>query len=134
MNATEQYGITGEALYSSWVRKYEEIAKRHKFDGSDISSELATLKAEVSGAIDKYLKKAAGRKKFGIVTVFIPIIMLACGVLTVSGDRAMISFISIVLPIYGFVSMKNCNKVVDAAIDFDAKYFDGEIIYHRKNG
>ena len=134
MSATEQYGVTGEALYSSWVRKLEELEKKQKFSGADTSSEIAFLKKEVNDAINKYLQKASGRKKFGIITVFIPIILLACGAFTVSGSGSMISFISIVLPIYGFVSMRNCNRVVDAAIDFDKKYFDGEILYRRKNG
>ena len=134
MSAIEQYGVTGEALYSSWVRKLEAMEKKQKFSGEDISGEVACLKKEVNDTINKYLQRASERKRFGIITVFIPIILLAFGEFTVSGSGAMISFVSIVLPVCGFVSMRNCNRVVDAAIDFDKKFFDGEILYRRKNG
>lgn len=134
MNMYDEYGATGEALYKSWERKFEEIRKKSKFDGVDVEMELGSLKKEVNDTINKYLQKANGRKKFGIITIFFPIILLVCGGFTLTGTMSWLTLIAIVLPVYGFMSMRSCNKVLDAAIDFDKKYFDGEIVYRRKNG
>lgn len=134
MNMYDEYGATGEALYKSWERKFEEIRRKSKFDGADVETELGSLKTEVNDTINKYLQKAKGRKKFGIITIFVPFILLALGSFTLTESTAFLTLISILLPVYGFMSMRSCNKVLVAAMDFDKKYFDGEIIYRRKNG
>lgn len=127
------YGTNGQVLFDSWKRKYNEIEGHVKFGGADPDEAFLTLKMEINEEINRQYEKRASKKKFGTITAILaPILILMLG--AVQDIGAWVTIFAIGLPVYGFTSMKGCDKVILAAIDFDKLYFDGEIFYHRKNG
>lgn len=133
MDMEKEFGATGEALYRTWERKYEEIVQHVKFGGADAETAFETLKKEINDTINEYNEKAESKKKFGIVTI--PVALIALSICMGLGDvGAWVAIIGILLPVYGFMSRRGCRKVAYAAFEFDKKYFGGEIFYRRKNG
>lgn len=130
------YGITGDALYGAWVNRFEELNKKAKFRGENVDNELNALKKQVNDTMNEYVEKKAKRQKVGLISLLLPLFLLITGTFDLSGSNgeSVLTFISILIPALSFYLANGCNKALDAAIDFDKKYFDGEIVFRRKNG
>lgn len=139
MDMQEKYGITGEVMFKSWENKYTQIQKDVKFGNVDPENAFRELKIEIASRIGECVEKYAKRKKLAwILTASAPILFLI-GALIASMESdsffgLALALIGIALPIWGFKSLKSFDKNIAAAVDFDEKYFDGEITYHLKKG
>lgn len=138
MDMEKEYGTLGEVMYKTWDNKYKQIEKDIKFGKAEPTEAFRVLKIEINQKVDEWLAKREKRKKFGIVTVLLtPVIMLVGSAVLSATDSNIglfIALIGVLLPVYGFVSMRGFTKALHAAIDFDQEYFDGLIFYYRKNG
>lgn len=139
MNMQEKYGITGEVLFMSWERKYASIQKDLKFGNADPEGAVSELKREIKSKICECVEKYKKRKKLAwILTALAPVLFMGGAVIASMESESFfglaLALTGIALPIWGFKSLKSYNKIMAAAVDFDEKYFDGEIAYRLKNG
>lgn len=138
MDMEKEYGTLGEVMYKTWDNRYKQIEKDVKFKNAEPEEVFRSLKIEINQKVNEWLAKREKRKKFGIVTVLLAPVIMLIGSAIVSGTGSnaglFIALIGILLPVYGFMSMRGFTKALHAAIDFDEKYFDGQVFYCRKNG
>lgn len=130
----QEYGIGGSVMISSWKREYEEIAGHVKFGGADGDAFLPLMQKISDHMNEQYLKREKWNK-FGIVMVLVSIAaFLSAGLFSDSSAWLVLVVICIALTALCFKMKKSREKEIMAAIDFDKTYFDGEIVYRRKNG
>lgn len=139
MDMQEKYGVTGEAMFKLWENKYAKIQKDVKFGNADPEEAFHELKKEISLKVNECFEKREKRKKLAwILTALAPVMMLIgvgiSGMESEPGFGLFLALVGIVLPVWGFKSIKSFEKTIIAAADFDEKYFDGQIFYYRKNG
>ena len=134
----EKYGDTGSAAYKRWESKYKQIQKEVKFGNKAQDNAFLELKKEISADADRYINDRKKMTKFAWISLLAPLagLMLVSGIASMFGDwiAIIVLIITIIMPIYGFSSIKDCRKALIAAIDFDEQYFGGEIFFKKKNG
>lgn len=133
MDMDKEFGVSGASLFKAWEWKYAEIEKSIRFGGANPEEAYMQLKVDINDEINKRWAKSDKWKKFGIIMVFV---CIACFLLVaVMPDAAsMMLLCSIAVTVFAFKMKSSNEKVIDAALTFDEKYFGGEIAYRRKNG
>ena len=133
MDMDKEFGVSGASLFKAWEWRYDDIAKTIRFGGANPDEAYAPLKMDVNAEINKRWAKIDKWKKFGIIMIFVCIACFFLG--AVMPDAApMMLLCSIVVTVFAFKMKSSNEKVIDAALAFDEKYFGGEIAYRRKNG
>lgn len=137
MDMEKAYGTIGEASYKAWENQYEMISKDVKFGKLNADEAYKELKEKISQEIDRCLVKRDKWNKYGWISVAIVVVVyLLVGIIGSMNPSGNLSYLllSAFIPVVCFKMKGSCKKRILAAIDFDEKYFDGEIIYRRKNG
>lgn len=134
MDMEKEFGITGEVLYKSWERSYEQIAQDVRFGGANPEEAGLQLKIQINDEINKRFEKSDKWNKCGYVMVCVCVALaLAIGLFKWHSGAGI--FIAAIVATVCAFKMKGSNeKVIYAAAEFDKKYFGGEIFYRRKNG
>lgn len=130
----QNFGVVGDALYSTWEHRFKEISKEVKFGGADADVAYLPLMNEINNEINKRNAKSDNWKTIGIVMVFICIgFALATGAF-LGKPGVVLFFVSIAVTVFAFKMKASNDNVIYAAFAFDEKYLGGEIFYHRRNG
>ena len=137
MDMEKEYGTIGEAMYRSWENQYEMLAKDVKFGKVNAEEAYKELKEKIGQEIDSCLAKRDKWNKYGWISVAIVVVIyLLVGIISSMNPSGNLSYLllSAFIPVVCFKMKGSCKKRILAAADCDEKYFDGEIIYRRKNG
>lgn len=130
----QDYGINGSVMIDSWKRQYDEIAGHVKFGGADANAFLPLMQ-KISDHMDEQYLKREKWNKFGLVMVCASVVaVLSAGLFSDPSAWLVLVVICIALTVMCFKMKKARENEILAAIDFDKAYFDGEIVYRRKNG
>lgn len=132
MGNIEKYGVAGDAMYSVWKYEYEEIRKGVKYgtitDEKPYRRLQLKLVAELGKQIElrnKVKKALTGGVVFSICyLVFVALTKLGFEINPILGLALMV--LPILIP---SLLLKSVNKKLDAVIDFDKEFFDGQIVY-----
>lgn len=128
---SKKYGVWGDGAIQEWKSDYERIRKEVKFGGADDDAYLRLMK-KISDRMDKEIKRGNRWNILGIIMVLVCIAMLYLFSQTGGGHGLWFGAVAVTVAL--FMMKRCCNKVLMAAVDFDEVYFDGEILYRRKNG
>lgn len=129
---SKKYGMWGDEAIKEWTYDYERIRKDVKFGGEDNEAFLVLMQ-KINDRMNREVIRRSRWNKVGIAMVLVSILML--WIASSMGDNGLVlPVVSIAVTVVVFMMKKCCEKVLMAAIDFDETYFDGEIVYRRKNG
>lgn len=137
MDMEKVYGTIGEANYKFWEKQYEMLSKDVKFGKVNAEEVYNELKEKINQEINNCLAKREKWNKYAWISVAIVVaIYLLVGVISSINPSGNLSYLllSAFIPVVCFKMKGSCKKQIIAAIDFDEKYFGGEILYRRKNG
>jgi len=137
MDMEKAYGTIGEALYRSWENQYEMVSKDVKFGNINAEEAYKGLKEKINQEIDSCLEKREKWNKYAWISVAVVVaIYLLVGIISSINPSGNLSYLllSAFIPVVCFKMKGSCKKQIIAAMDFDEKYFGGEIVYRRKNG
>lgn len=132
--ADNEYGSWGQACYDSWVRKYEMIAKDVRFGGADPEEAFTPLKVEINDEINKQFANRQKRLKLGFIMIAVSFVISILAAYMQIMAVGYIMLASYAFTVWCFASRISCRKTIHAAIEFDKKYFEGEIWYRRTHG
>lgn len=130
---SKKYGMWGDEAIKEWKYDYEKIRRDVKFGGEEQEA-FITLMAKINDRMNNEIRRKELWNKVGIVMVLVSILMLWIASSMGGDDGLVLPVVSIAVTVVVFMMKNCCTKVLMAAIDFDEEYFDGEIVYRRKNG
>lgn len=135
---TREYGITVDVEFESWERQYQSLRRNAKFGNlREEDNPFLQLKSKLLHQLYRNLEKKTKLKKFLWLAITAPILVLLLlpALVSVASDAALgILLLSFCPLAYYIWRNRFLSNYFLAIMDFDEKYFDGEILYAYKNG
>ena len=141
----EKYGSSGSMDYMKWETKAQEIKKRSQFDPNytSLDADLKALKEDLLNTLGECLDKESTAKKVFWISILVVILgfILVGAAGAIAGNADSVDTIAYVLVFGGILVAVGTQKLwkkgirqhIDAVIDFDKQYFDGEVMFKLKN-
>lgn len=135
----KEYGVRGSMLFESWERSFRDLADKQKFspEGEKDHAALRELKLKILQELDSSVRKDNTLKKAFWIIIAVGI----GGAVTVAAIAPGATLLGMVLLWGGIIGgaatwkmRRSLEKQVGAIADFDKQYFEGELLFKRKNG
>lgn len=139
----EKYGSKGSSEFQRWENELQELSRKQKFNPEPEKDErtLQELKTKIRESLIGCIRSRSTAGKVFWISILIAALGFVVIGLSAGSNDTIAEFATVVLlgGILAAVAVqkgwkKSIDKNVDAIIDFDKQFFDGEIMFKWKNG